>query len=73
MITNGSLQAFNFIARHHVKTGTRIFVEAPCYDRSLLILRRLGADVTPIPLCEDGIDHDVLDPAHPPQKGPRRV
>jgi 2-aminoadipate transaminase len=73
MITNGSLQAFNFIARHHVKAGTRIFVEAPCYDRSLLILRRLGADVTPIPLCEDGIDLDVLEPALAAQNGPSLV
>src|SRR5918996_3271575 len=73
MITNGSLQAFNFIARHHVKAGARVFVEAPCYDRSLLILRRLGADVTPIPLCDDGIDLDVLEPALAAQSGPRLV
>ena len=73
MITNGSLQAFNFIARHHVRAGTRIFVEAPCYDRSLLILRQLGADVTPIPLCEDGIDLDVLEPALAAQSGPSLV
>ena len=45
MITNGSLQAFAFIARHHVAAGAKFFVEAPCYDRSLLILRRLGAEV----------------------------
>jgi len=73
MITNGSLQAFNFIARHHVEAGARIFVEAPCYDRSLLILRRLGADVTPIPLCDDGIDLDVLEPALAAQSGPSLV
>ena len=73
MITNGSLQAFNFIARHHVEAGTRIFVEAPCYDRSLLILRRLGADVSPIPLCDDGIDLDVLEPALAAHAGPSLV
>jgi 2-aminoadipate transaminase len=73
MITNGSLQAFNFIARHHVRSGARVFVEAPCYDRSLLILRRLGADVTPIPLCDDGIDLDVLEPALAAQQGPSLV
>ena len=54
MITNGSLQAFNFLARHHVQAGARIFVEAPCYDRSLQILRRLGAEVESIPLSDDG-------------------
>lgn len=61
MITNGSLQAFNFIARHHVQAGARFFVEAPCYDRSLSILRRLGADVESVPLSEDGMDLDALE------------
>ncbi|HWB56911.1 MAG TPA: PLP-dependent aminotransferase family protein [Gaiellaceae bacterium] len=61
MITNGSLQAFNFIARHHVQAGARFFVEAPCYDRSLQILRRLGADVESVPLSEDGMDLDALE------------
>ena len=73
MITNGSLQAFNFVARHHVGAGARVFVEAPCYDRSLLILRRLGADVQPIPLCDDGIDLDVLEPALAEHRGPSLV
>ena len=39
--------------------GAKFFVEAPCYDRSLLILRRLGAEVESIPLTEDGLDLDV--------------
>ena len=73
MITNGSLQAFNFIARHHVEAGARIFVEAPCYDRSLQILRRLGADVEPIRLCDDGIDLDALEPALAACSGPSLV
>ncbi|HXV34033.1 MAG TPA: PLP-dependent aminotransferase family protein [Gaiellaceae bacterium] len=61
MITNGSLQAFNFIARYHVESGAKVFVEAPCYDRSLLILKRLGADVESIPLSDDGLDLDALE------------
>ena len=39
-----------------------VFVEAPCYDRSLQILRRLGAEVESIPLAEDGLDLDALEP-----------
>ena len=35
---------FNFLARHFVGEGARFVVEAPCYDRSLSILRRLGAE-----------------------------
>jgi len=60
IITNGSLQGFNFVARHFVQGGTKVFVEAPCYDRSLQILRRLGAEVEAIPLCEEGLDVEAL-------------
>jgi DNA-binding transcriptional MocR family regulator len=73
MITNGSLQAFNFIARHHVQAGARIFVEAPCYDRSLQILRRIGAEVESIPLSEDGMDLDALESALAATSGPSLV
>jgi DNA-binding transcriptional MocR family regulator len=73
MITNGSLQAFNFIARHHVQAGTRFFVEAPCYDRSLSILRRLGADVESVPLSEDGMDLDALERGLAEAAGPSLV
>jgi 2-aminoadipate transaminase len=60
MITNGSLQGFSFVARHLVKGGARFFVEAPCYDRSLSILRRLGAEVEQIELADDGLDVEAL-------------
>ena len=73
VITNGSLQSFNFVARHFVAQGARIFVEAPCYDRSLNILRRLGADVEEIPLCEDGLDVDALETALDSAPGPALV
>lgn len=73
MVSNGSLQAFNFIARHHVQGGVRFYVEAPCYDRSLQILRRLGADVQPIPLRDDGLDLDALERALGEWSGPSLV
>ena len=60
VLTTGSLQGFNFLARYFVREGTRIFVEAPCYDRSLGILRALGADAEEVPLREDGLDVDAL-------------
>ena len=60
VVTNGSLQGFSFVARHLVKNGARFFVEAPCYDRSLSILRRLGAEVEQVELAEDGLDVDAL-------------
>jgi 2-aminoadipate transaminase len=60
IVTNGSLQGFAFVARHFVEGGSRFWVEAPCYDRSLQILRRLGATVEKVELADDGLDVDVL-------------
>ena len=60
VVTNGSLQGFSFVARHLVKGGARFLVEAPCYDRSLSILRRIGAEVEQIELADDGLDLDAL-------------
>jgi 2-aminoadipate transaminase len=60
VVTNGSLQGFSFVARHLVKNGARFIVEAPCYDRSLSILRRIGAEVEQIELADDGFDVDEL-------------
>ena len=61
VITNGSLQGFEFVARHFAKHGSRFFVEAPCYDRSLQILRSLGASVDEVELADDGLDVDALE------------
>jgi 2-aminoadipate transaminase len=60
IVTNGSLQGFAFTARHFVQSGSRFFVEAPCYDRSLSILRKLGAEVEQVELADDGLDVDLL-------------
>jgi DNA-binding transcriptional MocR family regulator len=60
IVTNGSLQGFAFAARHFAQSGSRFFVEAPCYDRSLSILRKLGAEVEQVELADDGLDLDVL-------------
>jgi 2-aminoadipate transaminase len=61
VVTNGSLQGFAFVARHFVQSGARFFVEAPCYDRSLSILRKLDAQVEQIELADDGLDVDALE------------
>jgi 2-aminoadipate transaminase len=60
VVTNGSLQGFSFVARHLVKGGSRFVAEAPCYDRSLSILRRIGAEVEQIELADDGLDLEAL-------------
>jgi 2-aminoadipate transaminase len=59
--TNGSMQADAFLFQQVVQPGDLVVVEAPTYDRTLLSLRELGADVLAIPLEPDGIDVDALE------------
>jgi len=61
--TNGSMQADAFLFQLVVKPGDVVVVEAPTYDRTLLSLRSLGAEVFPIPLDSDGIDVGALEVA----------
>jgi 2-aminoadipate transaminase len=73
VLTTGSLQGFNFVARHFVGRGATIFVEGPCYDRSLGIVRSLGAKAREIPLRDDGLDLDSLEAAIAETSGPKVV
>jgi 2-aminoadipate transaminase len=59
---NGSLEAFAFVAAVLLARAStaRVLVEAPTYDRSILILQRSGADVVGVPVDGDGIDTDAL-------------
>jgi 2-aminoadipate transaminase len=58
--TNGSMQADVFLFATLVEPGDLVVVEAPTYDRTLLMLRKLGAEILPIPLEDDGIDVEAL-------------
>jgi DNA-binding transcriptional MocR family regulator len=60
IVTNGSLQADALLFEHLVSPGDAVVVEKPTYDRTLLSLRSMGADVQPVTLAEDGIDVDEL-------------
>jgi 2-aminoadipate transaminase len=61
LATNGSMQADAFLFQKLVEPGDLVVVEAPTYDRTLLALRQLGADILAIPLEADGIDVDALE------------
>ena len=58
--TNGSMQADAFLFQELVAPGDLVVVEAPSYDRTLLALQRLGAEILAIPLEPDGIDVGAL-------------
>ena len=59
--TNGSMQADAFLFQKLVEPGDVVVVEAPTYDRTLLALRQLGAELLAIPLEPDGIDVSALE------------
>ncbi len=56
LVTNGSMQADAFLFATEVDSGAPVVVEKPTYDRTLLNLRSLGADVRMVSLQTDGID-----------------
>jgi 2-aminoadipate transaminase len=61
MCTNGSLQGLAFLAETlFAGSGGRAIVEAPTYDRAILILRRFGATVEGVPLEADGLDVEQI-------------
>jgi 2-aminoadipate transaminase len=61
--TNGSMQADAFLFQELVEPGDVVVVEAPTYDRTLLSLTKLGAEILAIPLEADGIDVGALEAA----------
>jgi len=61
MVTNGSLEAGAMLFQHLVGPGDRVVVEQPSYDRTLLLLERLGAERVGVPLEADGVDIDELE------------
>lgn len=56
LVTNGSMQADAFLFQHLVTPGAPVIVEKPSYDRTLLNLRNLGAELHAIDLETDGVD-----------------
>ncbi len=63
VLSNGSLQGFVFLAEHLVRPGARVLVEAPSYDRPLKILARLGAEIVPLPMDDEGLIPEALERA----------
>jgi len=60
LVTNGSMQADAFLFNQLVSPGDAVVVERPTYDRTLLNLRQLGAEVYQVGMDADGINVDEL-------------
>ncbi|MFI5026548.1 MAG: PLP-dependent aminotransferase family protein [Solirubrobacterales bacterium] len=56
MVANGSLEAGAMLFEHLLEPGDRVLVEQPTYDRTLLMLQRLGVELVAVELAEDGLD-----------------
>ena len=56
MVTNGSLEAGWFVFGAALNPGDEVVVEQPSYDRTLLMLEKIGVDRIGVPLEADGID-----------------
>jgi DNA-binding transcriptional MocR family regulator len=63
MIANGSLEAGSMLFEHLLAPGDRVIVEQPTYDRTLLMLQRLGVELVQAPLEADGIDVGAVEAA----------
>ncbi len=63
MIANGSLEAGWMLFDHLLEPGDRVAVEQPTYDRTLLMLQRLGVELVPVRLEADGLDLAQLEAA----------
>ena len=63
VITSGSLQGFVFLAEQLVRPGARVLVEAPTYDRPLKILARLGAEIVPLEMDDEGLVPEAVEEA----------
>jgi len=63
MITNGSLEAGWMLFNHLLSPGDAVVVEQPSYDRTLLMLDKIGVDRIGIELEADGINVEGLEQA----------
>lgn len=63
MVSNGSLEAGAMLFEHLLEPGDRVIVEQPTYDRTLLMLQRLGVELVPVSLEADGLELGAVEAA----------
>lgn len=60
MITTGSLQAINILAKAFIDPGDNVLVENPSFIGALSVFRSYGANLISVPLKGDGVDIERL-------------
>ena len=56
IITTGSLQAINILAKAFINPGDTIIVENPCFIGAISVFNSYEANIVSVPLTENGID-----------------
>jgi 2-aminoadipate transaminase len=56
VLGNGSMGLFDLLCGATLDRGATVFIEEPCYDRVIAILKRHAARIVPIPVGAEGID-----------------
>lgn len=60
IVTNGSQQAINLIARTFIGAGDIVIMEAPTYTAAIDVFRWQGATILSVPVDKDGMRIDLL-------------
>ncbi len=61
IVGQGSLELLDLCARMLIEPGDVAYAEQPSYDRTLVVLRRVGAQVVGFPLENDGPNVEALE------------
>lgn len=60
IVTNGSQQAINLVARTFIGAGDIVVMEAPTYTAAIDVFRWQGATILSVPVDKDGMRIDLL-------------
>jgi DNA-binding transcriptional MocR family regulator len=60
LVTNGTQQGIDLVARTFVGPGDIVFTEAPTYPAAIDVFRWRGATILPVPVDEHGMRVDML-------------
>ena len=61
MITTGSLQGINILAKTFINPGDTIITENPCFIGAVSAFNSYGANIVSVPLTDGGMDVDKLE------------
>lgn len=63
VVTNGCQQALDLLARLLTSNGETVVIENPSYHGLMKVFKRVGANIVPVPVGDDGVRPDALEAA----------